>query len=72
MGGVRLAKSRAEVQEAAEQMLGYIRTWSAVRALEKAKGPDLTRRFEGHLRDAWGAEIREVRWPLVLVAGRVQ
>jgi len=54
-----------------EQMLGYIRTWSAVRALEKAKGPELTEEFAARLRAAWGSEAREVRWPLVLVAGRI-
>ena len=55
----------------AEQMLGYIRTWSAVRALEKAKGPGPTEQFAGRLRDAWGSDVREVRWPLVILAGRV-
>ena len=55
-----------------DQMLGYIRTWSAVRALEKAKGPQLTEKFSARLRDVWGAEVREVRWPLVLLAGRIQ
>lgn len=54
-----------------EQMLGYIRTWSAVRALEKARGPDLTETFAKRLRDAWGSDIREVRWPLVILAGRI-
>jgi SAM-dependent methyltransferase len=54
-----------------EQMLGYIRTWSAVRALEKANGPAQTEQFAGRLREAWGSAIREVRWPLVILAGRV-
>jgi SAM-dependent methyltransferase len=54
-----------------EQMLGYIRTWSAVRGLEKVKGPDLTDAFADRLRNVWGAGVREVRWPLVLLAGRV-
>jgi SAM-dependent methyltransferase len=54
-----------------EQMLGYIRTWSAVRALEKAKGPELTEAFAKRLRAAWGSGIREVRWPIVILAGRV-
>ena len=55
-----------------EQMLGYIHTWSAVRALEKAKGPDVIEAFAKRLRDAWGAQTREVRWPLVLLVGRIQ
>jgi SAM-dependent methyltransferase len=54
-----------------EQMLGYIRTWSAVRALEKAKGPETTEKFADSLRRAWGSRVLTVRWPLVIVAGRV-
>jgi SAM-dependent methyltransferase len=54
-----------------EQMLGYIRTWSGVRALEKAKGADLTEAFAAQLRKVWGSESREVRWPLVFLAGRI-
>ena len=54
-----------------EQMLGYIRTWSAVRALEKAKGAGQTEQFAARLRDTWGTQVREVRWPLVVLAGRV-
>jgi SAM-dependent methyltransferase len=55
----------------AEQMLGYIRTWSAVRGLENAKGSTLTEQFASRLREVWGPAAREVRWPLVLLAGRV-
>ena len=54
-----------------EQMIGYIRTWSAVRAMEKAKGPDATERFAESLREAWGSIAREVRWPVIVLAGRV-
>lgn len=54
-----------------EQMLGYVRTWSAVRALEKAKGPETTNRFADALRNVWGSRVVHVRWPLVIVAGRV-
>lgn len=60
-----------EVNWSVEQMLGYIRTWSAVRGLEKAKGSAQTEEFAGRLRKAWGSNVREVRWPLVLVAGRI-
>jgi SAM-dependent methyltransferase len=54
-----------------DQMMGYIRTWSAVRALEKAKGPELTDRFAAELRRAWGTGARDVCWPVVIIAGRV-
>lgn len=54
-----------------DQMLGYIRTWSAVRALEKAKGPEISDRFAEALRQVWGSRVLTVRWPLVILAGRV-
>ena len=54
-----------------DQMLGYIRTWSAVRAFEKAKGPALTDRFAAELREVWGKGALDVRWPIVIVAGRL-
>lgn len=54
-----------------EQMLGYIRTWSAVRALEHAKGAAQTEEFAARLRGAWGRQVRAVRWPLVLLVGRI-
>ena len=55
----------------AEQMIGYIRTWSAVRAMEKVHGPLPTDAFAERLREAWGPGARQVRWPLVIVAGRI-
>jgi SAM-dependent methyltransferase len=54
-----------------DQMLDYVRTWSAVRALEKAKGPAITNQFADDLRAAWGSRVLKVRWPLVIVAGKV-
>ena len=54
-----------------EQLLGYIRTWSAVRAMESKHGPAATDRFAEALRRAWGTEPRVVSWPVVLLAGRV-
>lgn len=65
------ARKYLTVQWDVEQMLGYIRTWSAVRALEKAKGPAQTDQFADRLRKVWGSKSREVRWPLVFVAGRI-
>jgi SAM-dependent methyltransferase len=59
------------VQWDAEQMLGYIRTWSAVRALEKAKGTAQTEEFAAALKRTWGSQVREVRWPIVILAGRM-
>lgn len=55
----------------ADQMFGYISTWSAVRAMEAKNGSGGTERFASALRSAWGPEAREVRWPMVVVAGVV-
>ena len=58
----------------ADQLLGYVRTWSAVQSLKKAgRGEDLDR-FGKELRAAWGDPSREriVRWPLSLRLGRVR
>jgi SAM-dependent methyltransferase len=55
----------------AEQLLGYIRTWSAVRAMEAKQGTAATDRFADELRAAWGSGARPVSWPVVLLAGRI-
>ena len=53
-------------------LLGYIRTWSAVRGLEAAKGDRTLVAFERDVRQAWGeeAQSRTVRWRLALRIGR--
>lgn len=54
-------------------VLGYIGTWSAVHRYRKAKGDDAWRAFATRVRNAWGdpSAVREVRWPLMIRAGRV-
>jgi len=56
-----------------EALVGYVGTWSAVWALERAGGPGPFAAFRRALADAWGpAEaVRAVRWPLALRVGRV-
>jgi SAM-dependent methyltransferase len=57
----------------ADQLLGYVGTWSAVQSLKKGgQGADLER-FGQELRAAWGdpATQRLIRWPLSLRLGRV-
>ena len=56
----------------ADDLLGYIGTWSAVRAMEGEKGPAATERFGTALRAAWGNGLRDVRWPLTVIAGVVR
>jgi SAM-dependent methyltransferase len=55
----------------ADQLVGYIRTWSAVRAMEAATGPEATNRFEESVRGVWGPDAREITWPMVVLAGRI-
>ncbi len=54
------------------ELVGYIGTWSGVRALERAGGGAAHEAFRRRLAAAWGAEdtARTVRWPLALRVGR--
>jgi len=63
-----------EVQWTLAELLGYLDTWSAVRALEKARGRAPVERFAAELAAAWGdpGMPRTVRWPLALRVGRVE
>lgn len=70
-----IAAPRIELRErwSADQMLGYIATWSALRGFERAGGdPRVLRDFEHELRRLWGPGAREVRWPMPIRAGRVR
>ncbi|MCW8195436.1 class I SAM-dependent methyltransferase [Proteobacteria bacterium 005FR1] len=52
-------------------LLGYLNTWSAVKAYEKARGRNPVTEHEATLRQYWGnAETRDVYWPLILYVGR--
>lgn len=54
------------------QVLGYVRTWSAVAAFVREGHQDAVRAFEAQVRQAWGpVGARRVTWPLTVVAGRV-
>lgn len=54
-------------------LLGYVATWSAVRALEKAKGHPAIQGFRLELAHAWGSHVstRSIRWPLSMRVGRL-
>ena len=54
-------------------LTGYIGTWSAVQALERAQGPAPFQALGRALRDAWGdpGTVRQVSWPLFVSAGRL-
>jgi len=54
-------------------LIGYVETWSAVWALERAVGPAPLEAFRRELAHAWGADaaVRPVRWTLSLRVGRL-
>jgi len=56
-----------------ERTLGYLSTWSAVKAFRKATGEDAVHVLKPELAAAWGdpAEPKTISWPLVLRAGRI-
>jgi SAM-dependent methyltransferase len=63
-----------EVSWSLEDLLGYIDTWSAVKAAEKALGTNPVVDLAAELREAWGDQQvrRKVTWPLSLRVGNVQ
>lgn len=60
-----------EMQWNFNQLLGYLRTWSAVQCWERQHDRDPVTELEPDLREAWGDinQLRVVRWPLHFVAG---
>jgi len=55
----------------ADDMLGYLRTWSACRRYAAEHGSDPVDRIESTLNEAWGDAARTVRWPLKIRACRL-
>lgn len=66
---------RLEIRKAwtLDELLGYIATWSAVRALREASREDILLRFAEDLALLWEdpAQPREVCWPVTMRVGRV-
>ena len=56
-----------------EQLLGYLRTWSATQRFIAANGNDPVDLIANDLAQAWGSadEERRAEWPLTIRAGRV-
>lgn len=53
-----------------DQLLGYLRTWSATQRFMAAEKRDPLDGVAKELRSAWGDERRRVVWPLTVRAGR--
>jgi SAM-dependent methyltransferase len=62
-----------EVFWTAEELLGYVDTWSAVRKAEATLGRAPYETFALELRNAWGdcAERRPIYWPISIRLGRI-
>lgn len=55
-----------------DEFIGYVGTWSAVRAMEKGEGTAALESFAAELRTAWGSvERRRVWWKLAMRIGTV-
>lgn len=54
----------------ADDMLAYMRTWSASRRYLENTGKDPVALYDNELKSAWGVNARTVRWPLVLRVGQ--
>jgi SAM-dependent methyltransferase len=63
--------SSIEISWSLEQLLGYLRTWSAVQRYKQQNSIDPLQLLEPKLRQTWGdaKQPRFVRWPLHLLAG---
>lgn len=56
---------------AVDDMLGYLRTWSASKRYENQHGEDPVSIIETPLRDTWGDASRDAVWPLTVCAYRI-
>ncbi|MEQ8477659.1 class I SAM-dependent methyltransferase [Fulvivirga sp.] len=54
-----------------DHYIGYIKTWSAVKHFEKAKGFDPVDDLEKELRKYWKEELKTIKFPIFLRLGRV-
>ncbi len=54
-----------------DQLLGYLRTWSAVKEWQRVQGRDPVAEWETEFTQRWGlpASRRPIRWPLHFIAG---
>ena len=58
-------------QWAVDDMLGYLRTWSACQRYRRRHGDDPVGLVEDDLRTAWGRDLRMVCWPLTVKVSRL-
>jgi SAM-dependent methyltransferase len=61
---------RIEADWTSDQLLDYMRTWSAAQRYMQARGHDPIDNHADALRRSWGGGTRTVTWPIVIRAGR--
>jgi len=56
-----------------DELLGYVRSWSATSRMQRATGSDPVSALESQLAPAWGARDarRLISWPIAMRAGRL-
>ena len=66
-------KLTLERQWSLAELAGYLRSWSATVRYIKANGNDPVVQFEREMAELWGdrQERRTIRWPFVVMSGRV-
>jgi ubiquinone/menaquinone biosynthesis C-methylase UbiE len=71
----RMAAPRFEMtaEWTRDALIGYISSWSAVARCRTEEGADPLPDLEAEIRELWSDrdEVREVRWPVSLLVGRV-
>jgi hypothetical protein len=60
-----------EMSWTADQMIGYLSTWSAVDTFAERGGGDAVGCVASDLRKAWGDVERRVQWPVGMRFGTV-
>lgn len=70
---IELPQLNIEVQWNLQQLIGYIKTWSALKAAEKALGTNPIEQILPSLQSEWGDPTikKQVTWPLSIRAGRI-
>ncbi len=71
--GIELVPPAFEMksQWTVDDMLGYLRTWSACQRYRRERGEDPVGLIDDELRRAWGTAPRKVRWPLTARISRL-
>ncbi len=59
------------VEWSVDDMLGYLRTWSACKRYELEHGEDPVAKIAMLLTEAWGKDARRVTWPLTIRTSRL-